>query len=179
MRWKLGLAVALTAIVAAVGLTAPAHAAPLSASPWQKVFLHAHDGNGCASYTGGIGSPVYSFACSGSNWWNFRDLSRSSGAVQSGDTVEYACSDFSCALYFSRTGGWELNVPSDTATVQRVGTISGGWQGYWDVNVFAGMYPKASTVQLGAPAPPWTNPPDAWIPCPLSTPTCAPPGVIP
>ena len=173
-------AVLTVGLLSVVPFATQAHAA---ASPWYEVYLHTPNGNGCVSYSGSEspGSKVISEPCSSSVWWQFRDINRdvvTAQDIHDGDQLEFVTQDFREAIYWSPTGGWELNTPNDNSTtVQMVTTaVASGdsWEFLGDRNFQVGMYPKAAGVQLGAPSSSGTitAPPDEWMECPLSHPIC-------
>lgn len=154
----------------------PAHTATVTpaVSGWTQVYIHAADGNGCASMDltpGGDfeelnGFELASEPCSEANWWYARTLA--TGAD------EFVTPDFDYAFSWSPTGSWELQVPNSNKTVLwRLN--SGAWFPLANQPQSAGLYPEGAGVQLGAPPlKDTTQPPDAWDFCGLSDPTCVP-----
>lgn len=192
------LAAGSLAAVAAPALASPAgpsHASavqPRTASGWFDGYGHAESGNGCfsmqiVSVPGGTsfkeiaGSPVVSEPCSSASRWDVRDLSSNDGSFSAGDNLEYVTEDKRLALGFSPTGGWELMTPSDSSTYVPIREVTkAGWEVYLNPTQVAGMYPKAAGDQLGAPPTAGAGvavPPDEWVPCPVSNPTCSPAGI--
>jgi hypothetical protein len=190
MKIKSTLIAGAMALTALIGVTTPAVAStdrptaqPLAASAWVPVYLHAYSGNGCASYD--IDQrlePIISMPCDDSAWWYYRDLSRSSGAIQDNDELEFVDESKTFALGYS--GGLvKLETPNDDSTyviVDGQGYLNdhGPWQ---SLEVYApglgiqpgyGMIPESAGDSLGTPISP-ALPPDAWLECPLANPECS------
>jgi hypothetical protein len=167
----------LTSALALVGT--PAHAAtPKDASPWVAVYLHAYSGNGCASYNvDQYLEPITSEPCQDSQWWYFRDLSRSSGAVEIGDNLEFV--DYSKTYALGYSGGeLKLVTPNDSSTYVTVWDIdevgdTGPWQALLTLqDDYDDILPNGAGDPLQLPASSQSIPPDAWLECSTADPTC-------
>lgn len=151
-------------------------AAPLNASAWTPVYLHAYSGNGCASYNADqYLEPITSEPCADSAWWYFRDLNRSSGQIQTGDNLEFVDQTKTYALGYSG-GHIKLETPNDNSTFIEVILLSeiggtGQWQSLWDLQDDAGMVPAGAGNDVGLDSSA-ASPPDAWLECSTSNPEC-------
>jgi hypothetical protein len=195
MKIRAALIAGVSALAVLAGTAAPAGAStartgtattgaqPQAASGWIATYLHAYSGNGCASYEEDVRlEPITSERCIGSAYWYYRDLSRSSGAIQAGDHLEFVDETKTFALGYS--GGLiKLETPNDSTTYVIVEAIGGpgnnyGWQellipvaGLGIVPGY-GIYPEGAGESLGTPGN-YSIPPDAWLECPLSNSQCS------
>jgi hypothetical protein len=186
MKIRPAVVTSFLAVAALAGISAPAAAStprstgvqPRAAGPWKAVYLHAYSGNGCAGYDSVQRlAPIVSERCSTSSTWYERDLSRSSGAIQVGDKLEFVDSSMTYALGYSG-GQIKLETPNADVTfvlVDEIGYINnnGPWQ-FLLVSQGDDTYFAPTPAPAGDPLVPGNGgfPPDAWEECPLDNAQC-------
>ncbi len=120
--------------------------------------------------------------CDDSAWWYYRDLSRSSGAIQNNDKLEFVDEGKTFALGYSG-GQAKLETPNDNSTYVIVGSQGylndhGPWQALEVYATGLGIVPGYAITPSGAGQPLGITansalPPDAWLECALANPECS------